>query len=42
MFSLGWNIYGGRELGLDDLRTRNSTMVFGEMFGGPRTVGRYF
>ena len=42
MFSLGWNIYGGRELGIDDLRTRSSTMIFGEMFGGPRTVGRYY
>ena len=41
MFSLGWNIYGGRELGIDDLRTRSSSVVFGEMFKGGKTLGRY-
>lgn len=40
IFSLGWCIYGGRELDVLDFRERTSKILFGEMFT-EKTIGAY-
>jgi len=41
MYSLGWCIYGGRELGIDHLRVRQQNAFFGEMVQPTDNIGKY-
>jgi hypothetical protein len=41
IFSLGWAVYGGRMLTVDDFRTRSIYTSFGEFYKGRELVGRY-
>ncbi|RLA01868.1 MAG: hypothetical protein DRI97_11070 [Bacteroidetes bacterium] len=42
MFSIAWNMYGGRTLGVDDFRLRKGEISFGEMYQSDRNLlGKY-
>ena len=41
MFALGLGIYGGRNLGIEDLVERKNTMIFAEMFTNSGLIGDY-
>jgi hypothetical protein len=41
MFSIGWAVYGGRLLTVDDFISRNVHTSFGEFYKGDKLVGRY-
>jgi hypothetical protein len=41
MFSLGWCMYGGRDLSPDDFRIRKSIISFGEVYTDKSLVGKY-
>ena len=42
IFSIGWTVFGGRSLGVDDFRIRRSTSAFGIMYDNqPQLVARY-
>ncbi len=38
IFSLGWAIYGGRNITVDDLRRLNNGMIFGEYYSNERNL----
>ncbi len=40
-YSTAWGLYGGRHLGVDDFRLRNSMLSFGEVFINEDLVGKY-
>jgi hypothetical protein len=40
IYSLGWGIWGGKNLSVEDFRPRTTNMIFGEFFKEP-VVGRY-
>jgi len=41
MFSIGWTIYGGREIGVDDFKPRKAFHSFGEMYQNKSLLGLY-
>jgi len=41
MFATGLSIYGGRNLGVDDLVQRKNTVLFAEMYKNSGLVGKY-
>ncbi len=41
VFSLGWGIYGGRKLGVDDFRSRTGALNMGMFFKNKELVGDY-
>ena len=41
MFSLGWGVWGGKNISVEDFRSRTTELVFGEFKKAPDLVGRY-
>lgn len=41
MFSLGWTIYGGRFLTVNEFRSRSANKSFGEFYTNKELIGRY-
>ena len=41
MYSLGWGVYGGREISFEDFRVRSLTPSFGYFVSGGRMSGKY-
>ena len=41
IYALGWAIYGGRELGFDDLREIKGTFWFGDIYSPEKMVGNW-
>ncbi|RLI47560.1 hypothetical protein DRO61_07790, partial [Candidatus Bathyarchaeota archaeon] len=41
IYSIGWGLYGGRDLGIDDFRIRRSMLSFGAHSPGHVTLGAY-
>jgi hypothetical protein len=41
IYSIGWGLYGGRDLSVDDFRMRRSILSFGTHYPGHSTLGVY-
>lgn len=41
VYSLGWTLYGGREIGVDDFRERVGNATFGDFVDNPNLIAAY-